>query len=76
VSFAEAVSVCSNPLSRIFPDEGHSTEEFREIVVGHSAAKHLLLVGFTEPELDRIRIISARRATRAEQHDYEEHAAR
>jgi len=39
VSFAWAVSVFSNPLARIFPDEGHSTEEFREIVIGHAAAK-------------------------------------
>jgi uncharacterized DUF497 family protein len=38
VSFAEAVSVFSNPLARIFPDEGHSTEESREIVYeGHVA---------------------------------------
>ena len=76
LSFAEAVSVFSNSLARIFPDEGHSTGEFREIVIGHSAAKHLLLVCFTEPETGRIRIISARRATRAEQHDYEEHVAK
>ncbi|MGO9256203.1 MAG: hypothetical protein ACLQU1_07880 [Bryobacteraceae bacterium] len=41
--------------------------------IGHSAAKHLLLVCFTEPEADHIRIISARRATRVEQRDYEEH---
>ncbi len=31
VSFAEAVSVFSNPLARIFPDEGRSAEESREI---------------------------------------------
>jgi len=76
VSFAEAVSVFSNPVARIFPDEGHSAEEFREIVIGHSAARRLLLVCFTEPETGRIRIISARSATRAEQHDYEEHVAK
>jgi uncharacterized DUF497 family protein len=40
VNFAEAASVFSNPLARIFPDEGRFTEEFREIVIGHSAAKH------------------------------------
>jgi uncharacterized protein len=73
VSFAEAVSVFSNPMARIFPDEEHSAEESREIVIGHSAAKHLLLVCFTEAESDRIRLISARRATRVEQYDYEEH---
>ena len=76
ISFAEAVSVFSNPVARIFPDEEHSVEEPREIIIGHSAAKHLLLVCFTERETDRIRIISARRATRAEQHDYEEHVAK
>ena len=73
VSFAEAVSVFSNPLARIFPDEEHSAEESREIIVGHSSAKRLLLVCFTEPGTDGVRIISARRATREEQHDYEEH---
>ena len=73
ISFAEAVSVFSDPLARIFPDEEHSAEQFREVIIGHSAAKHLLPVCFTEPETDRIRIISARRATRVEQYDYEEH---
>ena len=75
VSFAEAASVFANPLARIFADEEHSAEESREIVIGHSAAQHLLLVSFTEAETDRIRILSARRATRIEQHDYEEHIA-
>jgi uncharacterized DUF497 family protein len=75
VGFAEAVSVFSNPLARIFADEEHSAEESREIIIGHSAAKQLLLVCFTELERDHIRIISARRATRVEQHDYEEHVA-
>ncbi len=73
VQFTEAASVFSDPLARIFPDEEHSGTEVREIIVGHSNAKHLLLVCFTEPAMDHIRIISARRATKAEQRDYEEH---
>jgi uncharacterized protein len=73
VSFTEAASVFSDPLARIFPDEAHSESEVREIIIGHSTAKHLLLVYFTEPMMDHIRIISARRATKTEQHDYEEH---
>ena len=73
VSFAEAVSVFSDPLARIFPDEEHSAEELREIIIGHSPAKRLLLVSFMESEMGRVRIISARRATREEQYDYEEH---
>lgn len=50
ISFAEALSVFSDPLARIFADEGHSAEEAREIIVGHSAARRLMLVCFTEPE--------------------------
>ena len=73
VQFTEAASVFSDPLARIFPDEAHSDREVREIIIGHSNAKHLLLVCFTEPVMDHIRIISARRATKAEQRDYEEH---
>ena len=48
VSFAEAVSVFGNPLARIFPDKKHSAEEFREIIIGHSSTKRLLLVCFME----------------------------
>lgn len=73
VSFAEAVSVFSNPLARILPDQEQPSDESGEIVVGHSSAKQLLLVCFKESETDRVRIISARRATRQGQSDYEEH---
>ena len=75
VQFTEAASVFSDPLARIFPDEAHSENEVREIIIGHSTAKHLLLVYFTEPMMDHIRIVSARRATKTEQRDYEEHLA-
>jgi uncharacterized DUF497 family protein len=74
VAFTEAVSVFGNPLARIFPDEEHSAEEPREIIIGHSSANRLLLICFTEMETDRVRIISARCATREEQHDYKEHS--
>jgi uncharacterized DUF497 family protein len=73
VSFAEAVSVFGDPLARIFVDEDHSTSEPREIIIGHSAPRRLLLVCFTELAKDRIRIINARRATKREQHDYEQY---
>jgi uncharacterized protein len=66
-------AVFSDPLARIFADEDHSTEEQREIIIGHSRAKRLLLVCFTERADGRVRIISARRATRRERHDYEDH---
>jgi uncharacterized DUF497 family protein len=75
VTFSEATSVFGDPLARIFADEDHSTDEQREIIIGHSQVKRLLLVCFTEREEGWVRIITARRATRKEQHDYEEHIA-
>jgi uncharacterized protein len=71
VSFAEAATVFADPLAVIFDDEAHSAEEQREIIIGHSAENHLLLVSFTE-RAGAIRIISARRATKRERRDYEE----
>jgi uncharacterized protein len=73
ITFSEATSVFADSLARIFADEDHSGYEPREIIIGQSKAKRLLLVCFTEPEESRVPIISARRATRREQHDYEEH---
>jgi uncharacterized DUF497 family protein len=71
VTFEEASSVFADPLAAIFTDEAHSGEEFREIMVGHSAAGRLLLVSFTERG-ESIRIISSRQATQRERREYEE----
>ncbi|HEU5014542.1 MAG TPA: BrnT family toxin [Roseiflexaceae bacterium] len=70
VSFEEAQTVFDNPLAVILPDPAHSSEELREIIIGHSVNDRLLLISFTERQ-DSIRIISARRATTKEQRDYE-----
>jgi len=75
VSYEEAASVFANPLAAIFDDEAHSQEEYREIIVGHSARNRLLLVSFTE-RAGAIRIISARLATKKERRDYEENPHR
>jgi len=72
VGFEEARTVFDDPLARIFGDEDHSGPEMREIIVGHSGSKRLLIVSFLETMIGSVRIISARRATRKEQHDYEE----
>ncbi len=71
VSFEEAATVFADPLASIFDDELHSEEEQREIIIGHSVKRHLLLVSFTERG-GKVRIISARRATKKESRDYEE----
>ena len=71
VSFDEALTAFADPLGRIFDDPAHSAEETREILVGHSKRRRLLVVSFGE-RVDSVRIISARRATKNERHDYEE----
>ncbi|HXB67431.1 MAG TPA: BrnT family toxin [Candidatus Acidoferrales bacterium] len=73
VSFAEAVLVFSDPLARIFLDEEHSADEQREIIIGHSTARRLLLVSFAEQGSERVGIISARPVTKRERQDYEEY---
>lgn len=72
VSFEEAQTVFYDPLACIFDDEWHSTDEPREIIIGHSNSNRLLLVCFVERDPGLIRIISARRATKRECRDYEE----
>jgi uncharacterized DUF497 family protein len=76
VSFDEASTVFGDPLAKIFSDDNHSSEEIREIIVGHSMLEGLLLVSFTERGRDLIRVISARVATRNERKSYEENKDR
>jgi uncharacterized protein len=71
VAFEEAMDVFRDPLARIHADPGRSAGEVREIIIGTSLAGRLLLVSFTERS-ERIRIISARPATKHEKRDYEE----
>ncbi len=72
VSFDEASTVFDNSLAVIFDDEVHSKNERREIIIGYSINKRLLLVCFTERPGEIIRIISARLPTAKERKDYEE----
>lgn len=74
VSFDEAMTVFKDPLALIFDDAAHSEKEFREIIIGMSAVRRMLLVCFVERQEDIVRIISARSATKQEIKDYEENA--
>jgi len=71
VAFAGALTVFADPLARIFVDPDHSDLERREILIGHSSRRRLLVVFFVEREAG-VRILSARPATRRERRDYEE----
>ncbi len=74
VSFDEAVTVFKDPLAYIFDDLEHSQDEHREITIGMSALRRMLLVCFVERRENTVRLISARPATRIEINDYEENA--
>jgi uncharacterized DUF497 family protein len=71
VSFNEAASVFSDPLSDTFYDPDHSESEHRFITVGLSNRARVLVVGHTDRD-HIIRIINARKATRSERNYYEE----
>ncbi|MHB8779073.1 MAG: BrnT family toxin [Anaerolineales bacterium] len=74
ISFDEAVTVFKDPLAFIFDDTAHSEQEHREIIIGASTLRRMILVCFMERLEDIVRIISARPATRQEIYDYEENA--
>lgn len=63
VSFIEASTVFNDPLSITFPD--HSYGEERYVIIGLSSTNRILVVPHTD-RTDRVRIISAREATRNE----------
>jgi len=71
VSFAEAASVFLDRSALTFPDPDHSDEEEREIVIGLSSRQRVLFVSLCERG-DRIRVISARKATAREKAQYEQ----
>ena len=73
ISFDEASSVFQDPLSITINDPLHSDDEERLVLIGCSCKKRLLVIVHTEQD-DRIRIISARPATKTERLHYEENA--
>jgi len=71
VSFEEASTVFADPLALTIYDPLHSDEEDRYVALGESERRRLLVVVFTDRD-DKIRIISARAASRRERKDHEE----
>jgi hypothetical protein len=70
VSFEEAASVFSDDLGRLISDPDSKGEE-RFILMGMSSQSRILIVCHCERSSDVIRIISARKADRSEQKQYE-----
>jgi uncharacterized protein len=75
--FERAATVFLDPLALTIRDEEHSETEARWITLGKDATDHYVLVVHTFEALTddrvRIRLISARRPTKAEVRNYEEH---
>ena len=71
ISFDEAETAFSDEQALLLDDPGHSSAEDRFVLLGLSAALRVLVVSHTYREGDDvIRLISARKATRAERVQY------
>ncbi len=72
VSFEEATTVFYDPLAKLGHDPDHSEDEDRYILIGRSQKNNLLFVFHVCKESQNtIRIVSARKATKKEKHDFE-----
>ena len=68
VSFEEASSAFEDKLGAYYPDALHAE---RFIFIGYSKRHRLLYVVYAEVQVDAVRIISARKATKHEKTRYE-----
>ena len=71
ITFEEAATVFGDPLFITVIDDEHSIDEERFITIGLSSQSQLLILAHTDRG-GRIRIISARKATKAEEQFYAE----
>jgi uncharacterized protein len=71
VGFSEASTVFGDSLAVTFFDPDHSLDEYRFLSFGVSRTGRLLVVSHAERE-GRVRIITARKATRRERKIYED----
>ena len=76
VAFEEAKMVFLDPFAETFDDPDHSDEERRFITLGMSTAQRFLFVAHADSGEDRVRIISARTATRRETHAHQERSGK
>ena len=71
ISFQEASTAFFDPLGLIRYDPDYSKEEERYLLLGMTSSLRLLVVSYCIREaFENVRIISARRATRRECHQY------
>jgi hypothetical protein len=71
VSFDEGKTIFGDRRAVTIDDPGHSADEVRRLILGRSTRGRLLALSFTVRD-ERIRVISARIASRRERRQYEE----
>ncbi len=71
VDFADAVEVFYDDLARAMEDPDRHDEQ-RFVLIGVDAFQRVLVVVYTQPDEQTIRIISARPATATERRHYEQ----
>lgn len=72
VSATEAESAFADPYLAFFRDDAHSTpDEARFLIYGESIERRVLMIGFTMRQ-NKIRIITARAASRKERKIYDD----
>jgi uncharacterized protein len=71
ITLQEAATIFEDPMFITVVDDEHSVDEERYIAIGTSSQSRLLIVAHTDRD-GRIRIISARKATRREAQFYAE----
>ena len=69
IAFEEAATVFRDPTAVVFDDDLHSENEYRELIIGHSDRRRVLIVSFVERD-DTLHIISARKADSDERENY------
>ena len=74
IFFDEAQTVFEDTYAILFDDPDHSDEEERFLIIGMTSKKGVCIVSHCYRGADeKIRIISARKATRTERSVYDEH---
>ena len=72
VTFTEAMSCFYDPMHILIDDPESSTHESRLILIGVSGKLRVIVVVHLDVPDEKIRIISARKATKTERKQYEE----
>ena len=72
LSFETAKEVFYDEFALLFDDPDHSIDEDRFLIIGSIKTEQICIVSHCYRDDDRIRIISARKATKAEKQVYQE----